>query len=272
MTLIGCEQGNETTERLQNYVETTLSSHTGIVDAKDNAMFESLEDGIYFAHSDHFSEESGYKEAVLLEVKDNELINLHLDAINTSAKLITVEEQATKTSSVSTTEQLNFLESYLFSNSQVDAINYDAKHLADLTINVEAYINLYTKALASKPIVIGAYQDGYYFIEAPSFTDGEKASLGFTVLNGNIIAVNFDILSEKTNTSYKQELTNGNDELESWLEQVNILEQHLVKTQNPTGIEYNENFTSNVLDEPCLFIGDFVKLAVDALASGPLLN
>jgi len=249
--------------------------------SSDTINLLTLEDGIYFAKEDHFCDE-GWKNIVSFEILDNQMINLSFDAVHELAastkKTLAVAEvyidSEDSLNALSWDRQIELLESHMLNQETLDDIlllaDNEADSIPDLTIEIEPFIELITVAIETGPIEMGPYLDGFYFAEQEEFVDGFKYFARLIVENGYIIAVHWNGLHEDG----VRLITDLNlEEIDdTWRDQVERLEKYLLDIQNPMDITFDDENKTEAVFGVSIEINDFIELAVQALANGPLLN
>lgn len=257
-------------------------SQTSIVDPK-------YADGIYFAQEDEFTK--GWKYVVTIEVKDGKIISADWNGANKAGgpDKVTLSKAgkyglvATGGAQAEWHEQAAKTAAFLVETQDPTAITYkdDEGHtddIAGVSIHVVEFFDLAEKALANGPVGKGLYKDGAYYAEQDGYTKNFKYTVSLTVINGNIVAadwngVNINGGKDKDTLSADGEynmVANGGAQAE-WHEQAAKAEDHLIKTQDPTAITYtdDEGHTDDIAGVS-IHVIEFFDLAKKALDDGPI--
>src|SRR5690606_2219289 len=121
----------------------------------------------------------------------------------------------------------------------------------------------------------GDYKDGIYYAQEKEFTKGFKNFAHIAVVNGTIVAVDFNAIVEEGDVLDKDNLSRsgayglvekGGAQAE-WHEQVAKAEAHLIKTQDPEKTSYidDEGHTDDIAGV-YIHVKEFFDLAKQALA------
>lgn len=279
--LAGCA-GNKSEEQPatnEKQNKETASTET----PKEEAKYE---DGIYFAQDENFSPQSGWKAVVTIEVKDGKIIaadwngahkNAGMDKKNASkeGKYPMVENGGAKSP---WHEQAASAEAYLIEKQDPTAIQYsdDEGHtdaVSGVSIHVKEFFTLAEKALANGPVGRGQYKDGAYHAEEKSFNEnsGWKDAVDVTVINGNIVAANWNGVHKDGGDDKDTQSLNGKYVMKEggtpWHEQAMAAEAFLVDSQDPTAIQYSDDAGhTDAISGVSIHIKGFFELAKEALA------
>lgn len=240
-----------------------------------------LEDGLYFAEESDYSTD-GWKNIVTLQVKDSKITDVHFNAINadatefkrdlSEANLYIMDAEAQN--KLKWHEQIKNIETYLIDNQSFSSLNVDDTGKTDtisgVSITVSPFINLVQSALNNGVIENGPYQDGHYHAEQSSFINGIKYNINMIIENGYIIEAHWDAITE--DGSSLKEMSAETEEQLAWTEQSKLLEDYLVSIQDPTLITYNENNQTDTISGVTIKVDQFIELAIQALASGPVID
>ena len=265
-----------------NSKEPLLLSDNNLVQLSDIDAREQLtvlKDGLYFAEDSTYSED-GWKNTVTLEIKDGIITTIEFNSINETATedkrtLSQTDEYLMSdadTESLKWHEQIEKLESYIINNQDTSAIQTTEDGKTDtssgVTISVTTFLQLMNTALADGPIEKGNYQDGHYYAEQETFTDGYKYNINLIVENGYIVEAHWDAIKEDDN------LTSGHstEEIQNWNHQAQLLESYLINIQDPTLITYNEDNKTDAISGVTIEVNQFIELVIQALASGPTID
>lgn len=273
---VGCSQAP---------VEETPADNTPAEETQAQAMYE---DGVYFAKQAEFSEETGWKYYVFIEVKDGKIEKatwngVHKDAgmdkkSLSEAGLYGMVEKGGAISEWH--EQAPLVEAYLIEKQNPDDItyledNYHSDAISGATIGVSPFFALAKEALSGAPAVPGNYTDGYYHAEQADFDEktGWKYLVDVSVVNGYIEAVSWngvhkdggdDKITQSTNGTYGM-VEKGGAQSE-WHVQSEIVENYLIETQDPVGITYLEdNYHTDAISGATIGVSPFFTLVKEAL-------
>ncbi|MCF7944067.1 MAG: hypothetical protein K9L75_00850 [Spirochaetia bacterium] len=247
------------------------------------------EDGIYFAQEDGFSEKTGWKYMVTLEVEDGEIVSAEWNGANveggldkkTTDKMGMYNMVAFGGAQAEWYEQAEKAEQFLLENQDPAAITYsdDEGHtddIAGVSIHVVEFFDLAEKALAQGPTGLGPYEDGRYFAQAMEFAgSGWKSTVDLTVVSGRIVAAYWDAVNEagesKKVASEEGDygmVAKGGAQAE-WHVQAEEAEKFLLDNQDPAAITYDEEGYTDDLSGVSIHVNDFFELAEKALNDGP---
>lgn len=252
---------------------------------EEEAMYK---DGVYFAKEDGFSEETGWKYYVTIEVKDGKIDNatwngVHKDAgmdkktLSTEGLYGMVEKAGAQSE---WHEQAALVEAYLIEKQNPEDItyqedNYHSDAISGATIGVSPFFGLAKQALAGEVATSGTYTDGFYHAEEADFSEetGWKYMVDVTVVNGYIEAVSWngmhkdggdDKITQSTNGEYGM-VENGGAQ-SAWFTQAEIVEAYLINTQDPSAITYQEdNYHTDAISGATIGVSPFFTLASEAL-------
>jgi len=258
-------------------------------DDATNEEAGNYEDGIYFAQEDGFSEKTGWKYVVTLEVEDGEIVSADWNGAHKSGG--DDKKTASENGDYGMVEkgdaqsewhvQAEKAEAHLLDTQDPTAIEYstDEGHtdaISGVSIHVVEFFDLANQALENGTVGKGPYKDGAYYAEEDSFSEksGWKYTASLTVINGNIVAAdwngvhkdggdNKDTVSE--NGEYGM-VENGGAQSE-WHVQAEEAEAHLLDTQDPTAIEYStDEGHTDAISGVTIHVVEFFDLADQALA------
>ena len=220
-------------------------------------------DGIYFAQEANYAERSCWKNVVTFEIKDGKFEWIDWNAAHRSGgkdKKTTAADGEYGMGNVATQGEWHIqaaaAEAYLLETQNPYAITLDEAGKSDditgASITVSYFFELVQDALAKGPVGRGMFEDGTYYAEVDEFSNGFKNFARVTVINGYIVAANFDALPENGDITKKQVSINGDYGMVArggatleWHEQVALAEAHLLEVQDPTAIA----FTNGVADD-----------------------
>jgi major membrane immunogen (membrane-anchored lipoprotein) len=242
--MIGC---GSTDEPDNVTPETTAAPETSAPEVQGD-----YEDGIYFATEPGFSD-SGWKGTVTVTVEGGNIVDVDWNAANTSAgkdkKTASADGDygmvAKGNAQAEWHEQAELAEAYLIENQSFDGINYvdedgHTDTIAGVSIHVNDFEALVETAMAQGPVGTGIYKDGTFSAEADAFSDsGWKDTVSFTVINGNIVAANWNAIGETSEKDKKTAsidgdygmVAKGNASAE-WHEQAMEIENYLISVQD----------------------------------------
>lgn len=265
-----------------NSTEPLLLSDDNLVqltDPDNREQLSVLKEGLYFAEEPTYSED-GWKNTVTFEIKDGVITTIEFNSINENAtedkRTLSQTDQYTMsdsdTESLKWHEQLEKLEAYIISNQDISTIQTteDGKTdaISGVTISVNSFLQLMNTALANGPIEKGNYQDGHYYAEQLTFTNGYKYNINLIVENGYIVAAHWDAIKEDGSLTSEHQT----DETQSWNQQAQLLEAYLITIQDPTLITYNEENKTDAISGVTIEVNQFIELAIQALSSGPTID
>ena len=237
-------------------------------------------DGIYFATEDVFAEGSGWKGALTLEVVDGKIASVDWNAAHISAgkdkKTASIDGDygmvAKGNAQAEWHEQAALVEAYLIENQTLAGINYTDEEghtdtIAGVSVHVNDFEALVEKALSTGPVGTGMYKDGYFYAEQADFSDsGWKDTVSFTVINGNIVAANWNGISKDGDKDKKTASIDGDYGMvaygkasSEWHEQAIEVENFLVNTQEVDAI------TADAVAGVSIGVDGFMELAKEAL-------
>lgn len=164
------------------------------------------EDGVYFAQEDNFSPGNGWKYMVTLTVDGGKITAADWNGANikagddkkTSSQAGHYPMVANGGAQSDWHVQAEAAEAWLLKKQDPTAIEYideegHVDSISGVSIHVVEFFSLAEKALAAGPSGSGMYKDGSYHAEMPEFAgSGWKYIADFTVVNGYIVAVNWD--------------------------------------------------------------------------------
>jgi major membrane immunogen (membrane-anchored lipoprotein) len=242
-------------------------------------------DGVYYAEADEFS--NGWKEIVALKVEGGKIVDVEWNALPENGgldkkaydKAGKYGMKAKGKAQAEWWEQAEKAEAYLIEVQDPDAIPYNPEDgrtdaIAGVSIHVNGLAELAKKALAAGPVEPGPYKDGTYYAEDDDFSSsGWKSTVTITVLNGRIIAVDWNGVNkdgqDKDTFSASGEygmVAKGGAQAE-WHEQAARAEAYLIEKQDPKAITYtDEEGHTDAIAGVSIHVSDFFQLAEKALA------
>lgn len=251
------------------------------------ATESALADGTYFAAADSFDAESGWKSTVTIEVKDGKIAsadwngvsnNLGIDKKTASqtGKYPMVEVGGAK---APWHEQAAQMEAFLVEKQDPKAITVGAEGKTDVvssvTISVGDFATLAEKALAAGPAQAGPYKNGNYHAEGKDFDaqTGWKGTVDITVMNGNIMAVNWSGVNkdgadkDAASKDGKYPMVEQGGAKAPWHEQAAATENFLLEKQAVDAIPVGDGGKTDAIASVTIAVGEFTQLATEALST-----
>jgi len=250
---------------------------------KEEAKYE---DGIYFAQEDDFDAKSGWKYVVTLEVKDGKIVSADWNGANKNGGVD--KKTASKEGKYPMVEnggaqapwheQAEKAEAFLLETQDPTAIEYkdDEGHtdaISGVSIHVKEFFTLAQEALENGVVGRGKYKDGAYHAEEKSFNEknGWKYTVDLTVINGNIIAANWNGVHKDGGDDKDTKSANGEYVMKEggtpWHEQAMAAEAFLIENQDPASIQYvDDEGHTDAISGVSIHVKEFFELAKEALA------
>jgi major membrane immunogen (membrane-anchored lipoprotein) len=244
-------------------------------------------DGVYFAQEDGFSEQSGWKNMVILVVSNGKITEAEWNGAHVSAGVdkITSSESgeygmvAKGGAGSEWHEQAALAEEFLLEEQDPAAITYtndegNTDAISGVSIHVKEFFILAEKALAAGPVGYGLWEDGHYSAEAAEFSEetGWKSTMDLTVVGGYIVAANWDAVHKDGGDTKKVQSKDGrygmveySDAQSEWYVQAEMMEALLLEKQDPAAIDYNEDGYTDAVSGVSVHVNDFVELSLEAL-------
>lgn len=289
--LAGCSAPAEEPKVEETTTEAPAETEAATEETTEEASEEAkYADGFYFAKEDEFSEKSGWKSTVILEVKDGKIVTVDWNAVSIKAGLN--KEEASIAGLYPMVEnggakapwhdQATLAEEYLLETQDPTAIqyaedNYHTDAISGVSIGVSPLFKLAEQALAAGPQEMGPYTDGAYHAEEADFSEksGWKGTVDLTVVFGNIESVNWSGVHKDGGDDKKTASMNGaypmveNGGAQApWHEQAAKAEAHLLATQDPTDIQYAEdNYHTDAISGVSIGVSPLFTLAEEALST-----
>lgn len=281
---IGCGKKEDETVPAEETTNKESTEANASTDATEPKASE-LADGIYFAEDEKF-EDSGWKSVLTLEVKDGKISKVDWNGVNINAgkdKKTTSKDgeygMVSKGKAIAEWhEQVAAVEAFLIETQDVTKITLtDADGHTDAisgaTIKVGSFVNLVTKALENGPAESGKYVDGSYFIEADeAASSGWKSNASFTVINGRILAANWNGVKEGVEKDKKTASKDGEYGMvekgkasSEWHDQAATIEAYLIANQGFEGLTLNAEGKTDAITGATISMNDFVDLATKVL-------
>lgn len=253
---------------------------------KEGAM--GYEDGIYFAAEDEFSEETGWRYCVTIDVEDGEIVMAEWNGANVAA----YEDKITRSESgkygmverggaiATWAEQADRTEAYLLETQDPAGITYtnnagNTDAISGVTIHVREFFSLAERALSEGPAGYGMWKDGHFYAEEDSFSErtGWKNTVDLTVISGYIMAAQWNAVHEEGGEDKDTRSKNGTygmvengGAMDPWYVQADRAEEHLLETQDPADISYvDEAGSTDAFSGVSIHVREFFQLADEAL-------
>jgi len=283
--LVGCGGDKEVAAPAENN-SGTEATETETPTEEPAATSEGYADGIYFAQEDGFAE-SGWKYAVTLEVQDGKIVSADWnganinggedkDTVSASGAYGMVEKAGAQ---AEWHEQAALAEAYLVENQSIEGITLidDEGHtdaIAGVSIHVGEFTSLVEKALAKGPVGVGPYPNGAHYAEDAEYgSSGWKETVSLTVINGYIVAANWNGVSEATDKDKKTFSIDGEYGMvekagaqAEWHEQAALAEAYLIENQSFDGLNYTDDEGhTDTISGVSIHVNSFERLAKEAL-------
>ncbi|WP_459128699.1 hypothetical protein [Guggenheimella bovis] len=247
-----------------------------------------LKDGTYFATGDNFDEKTGWKDAVLLVVKDGKVESANWNAISnkvgydkkTAVKLGKYPMVAAGKAQADWDVQAKAVEDYFVANPDPEKITYKDNEghtdaISGVSIHVNGFFDVAKKALAQGPVEKGPYTDGSYHAEDEDFGEtGWKEFVDVTVMNGNIVSVKWNGLNKDNPeldklTAVKEGkypmVAKGGAKAE-WDVQAQAVESFLLEKQDLASITYSDaEGHTDAISGVSIHVKNFFELVKKAL-------
>ncbi len=250
------------------------------------SMAGDYEDGIHFAQEDGFSERTGWKYMVTLEVEGGEIVSAEWNGAHRENGTDKVTRSESGEYGMVERgdaqwpwfEQAAKAEEYLLQTQDPTEINYTDEEgrtdsFSGATIHVVEFFTLAEEALSDGPEGYGMWQDGTYHAEADGFSEqGWKDQVDITVVSGRIVAAWWDPIAEDGGTNKKQRSMDGeygmvenSDAQWPWHEQAIAAEEYLMEVQGPAAIELDDEGNADAISGASIHVNGLVEVAMKAL-------
>jgi len=243
-------------------------------------------DGVYYAEGG-IDAKSGWKDIVALKVQGGKITSVNWNGLHKDGGI------DKKTASVQGKygmkekgkaqsewhEQAAKTEQFLLAKQDPKAIalKQDGKTdaISGVTFSVNGFTELVDKALKAGPVKAGPYKDGVYRAEGEfDAKSGWKETVDLTVMNGNIVAVQWNGIHKDGGTDKVTRSKEGKYGMKEqgkaqaeWHEQAAKAEKYLLQKQDPAAIVYNKaDGKTDAISGVSIHVNDFVELAIKALA------
>lgn len=255
----------------------------------DVAPIGSLEgyaDGLYYAEGD-YAANSGWKDIVALTIENGTITDVNWNALHrdggldkkTSSMKGIYGMVAYSDAQAEWHEQAELMEAFVIEQQATTGINVSADGKTDavsgVSVTVDEFARLIAEALEAGPVQAGAYKDGYYYAEAADFDEnsGWKETVDLTVMNGNIVAVQWNGMHKDGGTDKVERSKSGeygmvaySDAQSEWHEQALQAEQFLIEKQDPKAIIFADDGKTDAVSGVSITVSGFVQLVEQALA------
>ena len=273
--LTACEAANDTSmTHLDDQLKESSQVDTKLKD--EQTSISALSDGHYFAEEADYSTD-GWKNIVNFDIIDGELNNLMFDAINEDA---TAFKRELSLNEIDTSDETNWYKSVQFIEKNMAKYqlaellenNWDLINDSENNMDLNSFTNLMNTALATGPIELGNYRDGHYYAETLIEDSNLLHTMDLLVQNGYIISVNWNTASNSETISLASQTVEQEKSSKQWLEQSNLLEQYLIDIQDPMQMTFNEENKTTDINGVTIDVRQFIELATNALANGPVID
>lgn len=279
---IGCKKTEEKTETTGTEPKTETETKT---ETTTETPENDLADGVYYAEDEQF-EDSGWKSVVTLEVADGKIVKADWNGFTANAgkdkKTLSADGEYGMVEKGKATaewhEQAAAVEAFLIETQDVEKITLKDEDghtdaVTGATMKVGAFVELVKKALANGPVGSGKYVDGYYNVEADEAeSSGWKTTASFTVINGNIVAANWNGVKEGSEKDKKTTSIDGEYGMvekgkasAEWHVQAAAVEAYLIENQGFEGLSLNDEGKTDAITGASISVNGFVDLATKAL-------
>jgi len=159
------------------------------------------------------------------------------------------------------------------SDELVDAI-LDAYNNDIVDFDTTAFASLANLALASAPVERGLhYIDGIYHSINAINDDDFQYFVNLFIINGDIVAAHFNAINDEGLLKYDQFTdTTVDDEIIAWRYQAQLLEQALIRLQDPMEFTFDDDGLTDDIPGVDIEIESFVSLVIQALSAGPIVT
>lgn len=267
--------------------ETILIEPVQELDQLQDVLTTSLQDGTHFALEEEF-DENGWKRFVEIVVEESQIVAVTFDAVNEFAATFKADISYSGIDIFSEDDdhplrwdqQMTVLEQFILDHQGIDDLNGNAApFLEAFTLELAPYVELFNVAVGTGPLEAGPYLDGRYFMAQELLVgeyDDYQYFINMIVRHGYIIAVHWNAINSEGVRKYEPILPGSildtEDEALMWRAQADLMEAHLLSTQDPTQMTFDEDELSQELFGVDIPIQSFIELAVSALAAGPILE
>jgi major membrane immunogen (membrane-anchored lipoprotein) len=218
--------------------------------SKKEQLSSTYSDGFYFAIESEYPE-SGWREYVALNVESGKITLVNYSGIDRSGN---DKKEYDKSGNYNMVrfgnaiaewyEQAERLEAYLIQNQNPNLVAKNVDSISGVSISVDEFVSLASKALKNGPLSKGKYSDGlYYAIEDDFDESGWKDYVSVLVQNGNIVDIYWSALDKNNNDkkdydkSGKYNMVKFGNAQAEWYEQAQRIEQTVLNTQNSSAVD-----------------------------------
>jgi major membrane immunogen (membrane-anchored lipoprotein) len=242
------------------------------------------QDGIYFAQEDGFNH--GWKYVATLIVKNGVIVTADWNGVSNLAG--PTKDEVSMAGDYPLVDvggaqapwhiQAEKAEAWLLEKQDPSLLSYidDAGHtdaITGVSIHVIEFFELAEQALKAGPVGRGMYRDGYYSAKDAEFNRGYKYFAEITVVNGFIVAADWNAFAEEDDRTKDQISADGDYPLvESggaqapWHVQGERAEAWLVENQDPSLINYIDDAGhTDAITGVSIHVIEFFELAEKAL-------
>lgn len=264
----------------------TVDGYTGIEGGQGTTTTPSQpstsewKDGTYRAEETKFT--NGWRNFVEVTISGGKIAAVNWDADKEDGTATKKQESKNGTYVMTETgkkwhEQAKIMEDELIKTQDTSKLAYDSASgktdaYAGVSITVSEFAKLAQQALdkAKGGQVATGWKDGVYKAEQAAYKNGYRAFVEITVAGGKITTANWDAYKEDSQLTKKKESKDGTYVMtetgKKWHEQAEILEDELIKTQNPVKITYDAaTGKTDAYAGVSITISEFVSLAQQAL-------
>ncbi len=243
------------------------------------AYAQSPKDGFYFAEEAAFARD-GWKHQAILEVKGGKIVSAKYNAVNVlgmpDKKTAAKEGKYVMKAKLGEWDvQSARVEAELVKLGDPSKIKVKPNGTTDAvsgaSIIVKNFLDLVPKALAAGPVAKGSYgKDGWFFAKAASpDSTGYFPTALVTIVNGSIVSAVSDAIPKKGGPTKYVAAISGKYVMKAkqgeWHIQADRMAKSLVKAQNPGKIALKSNGTTDAVSGVSVIVGDFLKVAAEAL-------
>lgn len=243
-------------------------------------------DGVYYAEAPEFDAHSGWKDIVGLKIEGGNITEVQWNALYKDGGIDKKRSSemgkygmAAGGAQAEWHEQAAKAEQYLIETQDPTAIVLNDEGKTDavsgVSISVDGFVALVNEALAAGPVEPGPYKDGTYYAEESEFAEnGWKYNATVTVLNGRIIAADWNGAYQDGGDDKDTQSADGTYGLvakggaqDEWHVQAARAEQYLIEIQDPAAITYtDEEGHTDAISGVSIHVVEFFTLAEQALA------
>ncbi len=241
-------------------------------------------DGLYYA-TGKYSEQSGWKSAVLLEVSGGKITQANWTGISNKSGPDKKEASMggmypmveNGGAQAPWHEQAKKAEDHLLMTQDPKDIVFsdDEGHtdaISGVSINVNDFFTLAEAALEAGPQQPGPYKDGYYMAEADDFANGWKGQVKVTVLFGRLESIQWTGVNEEgldkitASMEGKYPMVENGGAQAPWHDQSMKVTDHVTMNQDPMPVAYiDDEGHTDAITGVSVHVNDFYDLLEKAL-------